>query len=347
LADANNGRLNRGRRSSLFLATLGALGFFALVVAWIAIFGSAKDGKPLVTLPLQQVSRAPSDGGQVATPKGPPRFVNGNLVADPALMEDTAIGPLPRVGTGGRRPMDAYARAFTDVSKRPRIAIVLTGLGISQKETALALAKLPPVVTFAFSPYAAAPQTLVDAARGKGHEVLVEVPMEPFDFPDSDPGPRTLLASAPRAENEQRLAWTLTRFTGYAGAVNSQGGRFLSEAGALAPVIEVLSKRGILWVDVSSAETSATAGVIARVKAPGVTGAMRIDAIQTPEAIDEKLLDLEALSKQSGTAVGVASAYPVSIERIAAWAAKAEKRGFALAPVTAAALQPSGASGGP
>jgi polysaccharide deacetylase 2 family uncharacterized protein YibQ len=285
--------------------------------------------------------------GAPAAPAGPQRLVNGNLVADPALIEDTPLGPLPRIGADGRTPMAAYARAFA-ADARPRIVLVVAGLGVSASETERALDRLPPQVTLAFSPYAANLQTWVDRARGKGHEVLIEVPMEPFDFPDSDPGPRTLLASATPEENEQRLVWTLTRFTGYAGAVNFQGGRFLSEAHALEPVIGSLARRGVLWVDVSSGETSATASALSRRKAAGIAGAMRIDAIQTPEAIDEKLLDLEARAKQAHVAVGVASAYPVSIERIAEWSVGVEKRGFALAPATAAVKPATApATGGP
>jgi polysaccharide deacetylase 2 family uncharacterized protein YibQ len=314
------------------LATLAAALVFLAVIGWIAFFGSAKDGSPEVRVPLGPGAPGPTAAAPHA---GPERLVNGNLVADPALLEDTPLGPLPRIGAGGRKPLAAYARPFT-VDARPRIVLVVTGLGVSAAETQRALDRLPPQITLAFSPYATNLQTWVDQARGTGHEVLIEVPMEPFDFPDSDPGPRTLLASATQEENEQRLVWTLTRFTGYAGAVNSQGGRFLSEAHALEPVIATLARRGILWVDVSSAETSATASTLSRQKAAGIAGAMRIDAIQTTEAIEEKLLDLEARAKQKGVAVGVASAYPVSIERIAEWSVGVEKRGFALAPATAA-----------
>ncbi len=329
------------------LTALGAAGAFALLIAWIAIFGSARDGRPEVVLPLKPPPGATAEAPPAQQGDGQKRLVNGNLVADPALIEDTPQGPLPKIGADGRRPMAAYARAFAPAANHPRIAIVLTGLGISKSETTEALTKLPPQVTLAFSPYSSSPQTLVDAARGKGHEVLIEVPMEPFDFPDSDPGPRTLLATGSKAENEQRLTWSLTRFTGYAGAVNSQGGRLLAEASALQPIVAYLAERGVLWVDVSSTETSASPAVIARLKAPGVSGAMRIDAIQTPEAIDEKLLDLEALAKQNGSAVGVASAYPVSIERIARWTARAERQGFSLAPVTATAAPHATAQGGP
>ena len=68
--------------------------------------------------------------------------------------------------------------------------------------------------------------------------MLLEVPMEPFDFPDSDPGPHALLAAAGSDENLKRLDWSLSRFTGYVGVSNLLGGRFLGETGAIDPVCD-------------------------------------------------------------------------------------------------------------
>ena len=345
MSDANDARGASGR-SPLFLAAIGVAGLFLLLIAAVAFFGSAKDGNPEVTMKLPPVTQGP-------VPERPPpisgeaRRVNGYLVADPALLEETPEGPLPRIGDDGRKPMDAYAPTVEPNQKGVRIALVLTGLGVGDSESTVALGRLPPQITVAVSPYAKEPQEWADKARGEGHEVLVELPMEPFDFPDSDPGPRTLLVAASAQENEKRLTWMLTRFTGYVGAVNSQGGRFLSESSALEPVIAFLAKRGILWVDVSSGDNSATAGAAARQKALAVAGAMRIDAIQTPEAIDAKLLDLEDRAKDAGFAVGVASGYLVSIDRIAEWAQRAQARGVVLVPVGAVAGEAANAPAHP
>lgn len=337
MSDAYETRTRPGR-SPLFLA---ALAFFALVLivfGYAAFFGSAKDGNPSVLVDMPKGGSGPAQTGP-AQATGNERRVGGNLVFDPALAEDTPLGPLPRIAGDGRKPMDAYAPAVNAADHRPRIAIVLTGLGVSTEQTTVALGRLPPAITMAFSPFGDGAQAWVDKARGAGHEVLVEVPMEPFDFPDSDPGPRTLMVSASAQENQERLTWMLTRFTGYAGAVNSQGGRFLSESTALSPVVGFLAKRGVLWVDISNGDNSATEGAASREKAVVVAGALRIDAVQTPEAIDAKLLELEDRAKAGSVAVGVASGYPVSIDRIAEWAANVEAHGFVLVPVTAAATR--------
>ena len=81
-------------------------------------------------------------------------------------------------------------------------------------------------MTLAFAPYADDVQRWVAKARELGHEVLLEVPMEPFDFPDSDPGPHTLRSGASEDANIRKLTWSLTRFTGYAGITNLLGGPF-------------------------------------------------------------------------------------------------------------------------
>ena len=50
--------------------------------------------------------------------------------------------------------------------------------------------------------------------------------MEPFDYPDNDPGPQTLLTSLTPDQNIDRLHWLMSRFQGYVGIVSYMGARF-------------------------------------------------------------------------------------------------------------------------
>ena len=60
----------------------------------------------------------------------------------------------------------------------------------------------------------------------QGHEVMLEMPMEPSGYPDNDPGPYTLLASGGPEDVQSRMAWLLSRATGYFGVTNYLGDRF-------------------------------------------------------------------------------------------------------------------------
>jgi hypothetical protein len=111
---------------------------------------------------------------------------------DPKLIEKTRHGGIPMIAADGARPSAAYARPRELPANRkdaPRIAIVISGVGISASGTADAFGKLPPTVTFALAPYAADIEKLAARALGENHEVLLQVPMEPFDYPGTERRP--------------------------------------------------------------------------------------------------------------------------------------------------------------
>jgi hypothetical protein len=159
--------------------------------------------------------------------------------------------------------------------------------------------------------------------------------MEPFDFPDSDPGPHTLRAAVSEETNTERLTWSLTRFTGYAGITNLLGGRFLADADSLAPVMKFLARRGLLFFDSSPESRSVAPDVARQVSAPYVQSALAVDAIQTAMEIDARLSALETRARTASSAAGTGFVYPVTVERVAAWANGLPGRGFVLVPASA------------
>ena len=260
-------------------------------------------------------------------------FAGRTLVADPALIETSPQGPLPRISDDGRKPMSVYAAPAQ--AGKFRIAIVVSGLGVSAKATGAALAGLPAGVTLGFAPYAGDVQNWVSRAREGGHEVLVEVPMEPFDFPDSDPGPHTLRSGVDEDSNTQRLNWALSRFTGYAGVTNLLGQRFLSDSEALSPALTVLARRGLYFYDNGVTAQSVVPSVAGRAGAAFAQASTTLDSVQAAPEIDKQLSLLEDQARAHGSAIGSGFLYPVTVERVALWAKGLSGRGFVLVPVSA------------
>ncbi|MDQ8729528.1 divergent polysaccharide deacetylase family protein [Bradyrhizobium sp. LHD-71] len=258
---------------------------------------------------------------------------------NPRLLESSRYGMIP-VAADGLRPSSVYAGGNdmmrVHAATMPAIAIVVQGLGVGAAKTNEAIVKLPPAVTLAFTPYGTDPAKLVERARTQGHEVLLQVPMEPFDYPDNDPGPQTLLTTANAEQNLDRLYWHLSRFQGYAGLANFMGSRFVATDAAMQPVLREAAKRGLAYFDDGSAARS-LAGSLAQSQAvPFAKADLTIDVVPTALEIDRALGQLETFARQHGLAVGVASALPISIERIASWAKALEGRGILLVPLTMA-----------
>lgn len=228
-----------------------------------------------------------------------------------------------------------FARPFDPEEKRPRIAIVIVDLGKSQAATNAAIQNLGGGITLAFTPYADGLAQWVALARAAGHEVLLSLPMEPTDFPNTDPGPQTLLTALTGRQNLERLTWTLERAQGYVGVINAQGSRFTASADAMRPVIDRLFQRGLLMVDARTAPNSVAVRIADDVGLPRAYADRLIDQEASRPAIDRALADLERLARQNGAAVGIAQTYPVTFERLINWLAQIESRGFVIAPVSA------------
>ena len=243
----------------------------------------------------------------------------------------------------GARAVTAYAVSVATTGAKagfPRVALVISGLGISASSTAEAFGKLPGSVTFAFAPYGTDLDRLAARARGEGHEVLLQLPMEPFDYPDNDPGPQTLLTSLAPEQNIDRMHWLMSRFQGYVGVANYMGARFTATEAALAPILRETGKRGLLYVDDGSSPRSLAGQIAGANNLPFAKANVVLDAVPTPVEIDRALVRLESAARENGFAVGVASALPISIDRLSQWAKSADTRGFLLVPISAIAMKP-------
>jgi uncharacterized protein len=251
------------------------------------------------------------------------------------LTEPGPNGPLPIVAANGRAPSQAYARPFTPQAERPMVAIVIGGLGFNARTTTQAIDELPAEVTLSFVPYADNLQAWIDRARARGHEVLLELPMEPFDPDADDTGPQTLLASATAQQNVSRLEQLLSRGAGYFGVTNYQGARFATSAQASAPVVQALRRRGLVFVSSGIGQRTALSVEAQRVGLPATAADRLIDVRQEADAIDDQLLNLEALALQNRSAIGAGFAYPVTIEQVGRWSGDIASRGYQLAPASA------------
>ena len=319
--DASAPRLNGG----VALAA-AALFFAAATTLLLAARGNPYDGGPVARARIlfsatestvTEPGRSPSLSGAGALPPAP---VAGLTAPGPG-------GLLPIIAADGRASWKAYARPFAD-DGRPKIALVIGGLGLNPDQTRQAVDALPPEVTLSFSPYAGDLQAQIDRARAAGHEVMVELPMEPLDYPDNDPGPYTLLGSAQAGEIQAKLDWLMSRATGYFAVTNAFGSRFLGQDRAMAPVLQTLRQRGVGFID--DGQAAGRGGGLHR-----ASMGPRIDADLDSSAIDSQLLSLEAAALQSGAALGTGSAYPLTVNQVQRWAVAVRERGYALAPASA------------
>ncbi len=288
-----------------------------------------------------RVNPESGDGGNSVIVIRDPSALGQNLATahlpDRALIEESDTGPLPIRAADGRRPVDVYARPWSG-ARGARVAIVIGGLAVSQTGTQQAIEKLPAEVTLAFAPQGNSIGRWMQAARRKGHEILMQAPLEPFDYPNVDPGRNTLTVAATPEENIERLRWTLSRTTNYTGVMNYMGARFVADANAMAPVMAELGKRGLLYLDDGSTARSVAPDLAMKDRVPLASGDAIIDGERDRGAILKKLDQLEATARAKGFALGTGSAFDVTVDAVTSWVAEAKKRGIEIVPVSAVTI---------
>jgi polysaccharide deacetylase 2 family uncharacterized protein YibQ len=259
---------------------------------------------------------------------------------DPRLQETSRHGLIP-ITAGGAAPVRAYAATGPRgaATGRPSVVVVVSGLGISTAQTLEAIRRLPAAVTLGFTPYGPQARKLTAEARAAGHEILLQVPMEPFDYPDNDPGPQTLLVSSSAPQNLDRLHWHMSRFAGYVGLSPFMGARLAADDAAMQTVITDAARRGLGYFDDGRAARSVAARLAETGGLPFARADLVIDKVAAAVDIDAALASLERLARERGTAIGSATLAPVTIERIAAWTAALADRGITLVPLTTAMLK--------
>ncbi len=309
---------------------------------------------------------APAAGPPEQTPPAPRLAVSRRLEAAPreeAPMVSAALAPKARVApappaAGADLPADAlpeakmpppattdadarvgetwiaYARPFDPPQGRPLIAVVVTGLGLSQAATAAAI-RLPSAVTLGFSSYARDLQEWIDLARASGHEVILDLPMEPVDYPAINPGPQALLTSLTAAENADRLEWHLDRATGYIGVTHNMGSRFTASPDDMRPVLSTIKARGLMFLDSRTTSASVGAALAVKMALPRAANDRFLDAEASRPAIDRRLAEVERIARRTGYSVTVGHAFPVTLDRLADWLETFEEKGIALAPISA------------
>lgn len=293
------------------------------------------------------------DGNVVTTFKPRPRDGNGPLLIDTRaigqdprmatrpnedLLEDTADGRLPVIAADGLRPVDHYARPWSG-ARGTRIAIVVGGIGLSQTGSQRAIRQLPEDITLGFAATGNSLTRWMQEARQKGHEILLQVPMEPFDYPANDPGRGALLTEETSATNLANLHQAMARMTNYAGIMNHMGGRFLTVDKAVDPVMRDIAARGLLFLDDGSSARSLTGTYGKALGMPHAFGDVLLDAQLNRAAILAKLDELERIARRNGQAIGIASAFDETIDTITEWRNEAVARGIEIVGVSAIATE--------
>lgn len=253
----------------------------------------------------------------------------------PARPQVAALAPGVERPGSERPAKEAWRRhavPFRDLNSRPLIAIVIDDVGLDRPRSRRAW-ELPGPLTMSFLPYAKELPDQARAARARGHELMLHLPMEPSGR--NDPGPNALLVSLSDADLRQRTTAALDSFDGYAGVNNHMGSRFTAFRPGMETVLRQFKGRGLMFLDSRTSPQSVGDQVAQEIGVPSIARHVFLDDDESLDAVRRRLAETEAVARRQGFVVAIGHPHEATLQALAEWLPTLQAKGLALAPATA------------
>jgi polysaccharide deacetylase 2 family uncharacterized protein YibQ len=228
---------------------------------------------------------------------------------------------------------EGYRRPGRDAGVAPKVAIVIDDFGNNSSEAARAMMSLDYPITVSILPGCPHTESMAEAARRSGKEIMAHVPMEPQGFPENDPGEGALRTNGTREQIESALRAALDGVPHAVGVNNHMGSSFTASRIPMRVVMQMLKRRGLYFLD--SMTTPESVGVLEAERA-GVPAARNRMFIDSP--IDEmgrmdpdaQLEELMEIARELGSAVGIGHPYPETLRALETALPAMEREGVEL-----------------
>jgi hypothetical protein len=222
-------------------------------------------------------------------------------------------------------------------AQEPRIAVVFDDLGYTMDGLAAELLRLPVRLTFAVLPGLPETEAFARAARARGHDVILHIPMEPMDPRRHDPGRDALLVDLEPEENLRRLRTHLDGFSGYCGVSNHMGSRFTSQPELMELVLGEIRRKGggLFFLDSSTTPYSVVGSAARSQGLAHLRNNVFLDGgDEGPESARVRTDRVAEIARREGQAVAIGHVHRETVDAVAAAIERWHHEGIRLVGVS-------------
>lgn len=198
-------------------------------------------------------------------------------------------------------------RGIGRVDVKGRLALIIEDYG-SDRAQSRKFASLPGTFTAAVRPNTPGAEAAAKEAAKAGMEVLLDLPMEPKDYPTRNPGEKAILVDLSGREIRSRLAGALGTVGPVRGVKTFMGGLAVEDRDVMRAILEELRDRRLFFVDNTQSSYSVVPEMARDLGVPVLvlTSIAEIDEGRSPAStIAIRFEDLIRRCQAKGYAVGI------------------------------------------
>jgi polysaccharide deacetylase 2 family uncharacterized protein YibQ len=214
----------------------------------------------------------------------------------------------------------------------PRIAIIIDDLGYQMAAGHRAVA-LPGPVVCAILPGTPRAAQLANAARQRGKEVLLHLPLQSVHH-DGPEEPGSITLDTTRKAFADAFA-TAIRSVPFAVGVNSHRGSLLTRhPGHMSWLMEeILLAGGLYFVDSYTTHHSVALKIASERGVPAIKRDVFLDSDPAPDKVAKEFERLKALARERGVAVAIGHPYPATLAFLERAIPRLVEEGIQLVPL--------------
>jgi uncharacterized protein len=184
-------------------------------------------------------------------------------------------------------------------SNKTPLAIVVDDFGYYNNDLLDDFCQLDSNITFAIIPGLDNSTDVMFSAEASGHETMIHMPMEPFNYPKNNPGSDAIYVHMSENEIRRKMQFYFDQLPLCAGANNHMGSLVTADKDIMRIVLSELKNRGLYFIDSRTSQSSVAYTLAQEMMISSLENNLFLDTPDTSDkTLKSKIEQLRSMQKK-------------------------------------------------
>jgi len=199
---------------------------------------------------------------------------------------------------------------------QPVLAIIIDDVGIGHMNAFKTALTIPYPITFAILPFRQHTKECAELAKGRGFEIILHMPMEPYGYPKKDPGPGAIFEKDNKKLIEEKLEAAFDAVKYAKGLNNHMGSKITALRYSSRVFLNYLKENNYFFIDSRTSKNTIALIEARKMSVPALKRNVFIDNSRKAKDIERQLNLAVQDAKRDGFAVAIGHNYPETIDEL-------------------------------